>query len=146
MSVPTGNSTTATMKPIAAMCLGHFAAPVQRVTETLGLGILIGVVASVRHVHLSTAAVMGNVIMKQGSQSASKYFQLVCYDTCTLSPKYTLLNFLYYEVIFKYFLLPLPSIRPQLEWKLTQNIKEIKVCISICISKTKHITSFCFIK
>lgn len=81
---------TATLKPSAAMCLGRFAALVQRVTETLGLGILIAVVVSVRHAHPSTAAVVGNVVMKQGSQSASKYFQLVCYDTGTLSPEYAL--------------------------------------------------------
>jgi Na+/serine symporter len=87
MSVAVENSTTATTKLTAAMCLGHFAALVRRAIETLGLGILIVVAVSVRHAHLNTAAVVGNVVTKQGSQSVSKYFQLVCYDTGTLSPE-----------------------------------------------------------
>jgi hypothetical protein len=64
MSVAVKNSMTATTKLIAAMCLGHFAALVLRVTGTHGLGILIAVVVSVRHAHLSTATVVGNVVMK----------------------------------------------------------------------------------
>jgi hypothetical protein len=72
MNAAVRNSMTATIKPIAAMCLGHFAALVQRAIGIPGLGILIAVVVFVRHAHLNTATVVGSVVMNWGSQSASK--------------------------------------------------------------------------
>jgi hypothetical protein len=75
MSVPVETSTIVTIKPTAVMCLVLFAVLVLRATGTLGLGILIAVVVSVKHALLSTATVVESAVMNQGSQCASKAVQ-----------------------------------------------------------------------